>query len=170
MRAQSGNKEAFCELVSTYYQTVQRFAFQIGVTSEEVEDVTQEVFLKVYRSLDSYEGGTFTTWLYAITLNTARDMMRKQQRQRRKMEKLKQKHNSKTYSTLDVSEEAMELHELIQELDVKYRVPLVLHYFHHLTYREISEVTNTSESGIKTQVMRAKKQLKAKLEKEGGQA
>ncbi|SDH87366.1 RNA polymerase sigma factor [Alteribacillus bidgolensis] len=165
--ARDGNKEAFHDLVYSYYQTVQRFAYQIGVKPEDVEDVTQEVFLKVYRSLHSFAGGTFTTWLYSITLNTARDMMRKQKRQQRKIEQMKQKTSSQTYTTLNVSEDAMELHDMIRSLDEKYRVPLVLHYFHHQTYKEISHVTGTSESGVKTQVMRAKQKLKAKIEKEG---
>ncbi|RSL34064.1 RNA polymerase sigma factor [Salibacterium salarium] len=165
--ARDGNKEAFHDIVHSHYQTVQRFAYQIGVKSEDVEDLTQEVFLKVYRSLHSFSGGTFTTWLYSITLNTARDMMRKQKRQDRKIEKMKQKQSSDKYATLEVSEEAMELHDLIRKLDEKYRIPLVLHYFHQQTYSEISEVTGTSESGVKTQVMRAKQQLKSQIEKEG---
>ncbi|SFL92023.1 RNA polymerase sigma factor [Salibacterium qingdaonense] len=165
--ARSGSKEAFHDVVHAYYQTVQRFAYQIGVQPDEIDDVTQEVFLKVYRSLGSFSGGTFTTWLYSITLNTARDMMRKQKRQRRKVERVKETTPDHAYETLQVSEEAMELHDLIQGLDEKYRVPLVLHYFHHQTYAEISEVTGTSESGVKSQVMRARKKLKAAMEKEG---
>ncbi|MGY4690821.1 RNA polymerase sigma factor [Salibacterium sp. K-3] len=165
--ARTGNKEAFHDVVHTYYQTVQRFAYQIGVKPDEIDDVTQEVFLKVYRSLDSYSGGTFTTWLYSITLNAARDMMRKQKRQNRKIEKMKETTPDHAYDTLNVSEEAMELHDMIQKLDEKYRVPLVLHYFHHQTYAEISEVTGTSESGVKSQVMRARKKLKYAIEKEG---
>ncbi|WP_026703101.1 RNA polymerase sigma factor [Salibacterium aidingense] len=165
--ARSGNKEAFHTIVHTYYQTVQRFAYQIGVRPEDIDDVTQEVFLRVYRSLRSYSGGTFTTWLYSITLNTARDLMRKQKRQNRKIEKMRETTPNHTYETLNVSEEAMELHDLIRGLDEKYRIPLVLHYFHHQTYAEISEVTGTSESGVKSQVMRAKKKLKYQIEKEG---
>lgn len=165
--ARDGNKEVLHDLVHSHYQTVQRFAYQIGVKPEDVEDVTQEVFLKVYRSLNSFSGGTFTTWLYSITLNTARDLMRKQKRQRQKLEKMKEKRSARTYATLNVSEDAMELHDMIRSLDEKYRIPLVLHYFHHLTYKEISAVTSTSESGVKSQVMRAKQKLKTQMEKEG---
>ncbi|RSL30572.1 RNA polymerase sigma factor [Salibacterium salarium] len=165
-RARYGSQE-FHDLVHTYYQTVQRFAYQIGVKPEDIEDVTQEVFLKVYRSLHHFSGGTFTTWLYSITLNTTRDMMRKQKRLNQKIEKMKEKTSNQTYATLDVSEEAMELHEMIRNLEEKYRVPLVLHYFHQQTHAEISEVTGTSVSGVKSQVMRAKQQLKAQMEKGG---
>lgn len=164
-RAQDRHPEGFEELVITYSLVVQRFAYQIGVKPEDVEDVTQEVFIKVYRSLSSFSGGTFTTWLYSVTLNTARDMMRRHQRHKLKLNKMKEDHSQPSFTRLNVSEEAMELHDLIQEISEKYRVPIVLHYFHQMTFQEISAVTGTTESGVKSQVMRAREQLKAKLEK-----
>ncbi|MFB4163328.1 RNA polymerase sigma factor [Alteribacillus sp. JSM 102045] len=166
-RARSGEDAAFQVLIERYYRTVQKFAFQIGVHPSSVEDVTQEVFLKVYRSISSFSGGTFTTWLYSITLNTARDLIRKEKRQKRNIQAVKEKSKRKIYGETDSSEDNSKLHEAIKSLPEKYRIPLILHYFHDKTYREVSQVTGDSETAIKTRVMRARKQLKEWYEKAG---
>ncbi|WP_158736998.1 RNA polymerase sigma factor [Alteribacillus sp. YIM 98480] len=166
-RARSGEEEAFQELIERYYRTVQKFAFQIGVHPPYVEDVTQEVFLKVYRSISTFSGGTFTTWLYSITLNAARDLIRKEKRQKRNLQAMKEKDNDKMFDELETGEETWELHDMIRSLPEKYRIPLILHYFHEQTYREISKVTGVTETAVKTRVMRARNQLKKRYEKAG---
>lgn len=77
VRAQQGNKDAFRDLMEIHYRTVEKFAYQCGVHLDDIPDVTQEVFIKLYRFLHQFNHERFTTSLYKSTLNTARDYYRK---------------------------------------------------------------------------------------------
>ncbi|MFB5662762.1 RNA polymerase sigma factor [Alteribacillus sp. HJP-4] len=166
-RARDGDDAAFQELIERHYRTVQRFAFQIGVKPMDVEDVTQEVFLKVYRSIHTFARGKFTTWLYSVTLNAARDMARKEKRQQRNLLKIQEESAHTSFAAFESNEEAWELHDMITGLKEKYRIPIILHYFHDLSYAEIGAVLGCTEAAVKTRMLRSKKKLKDSLEKVG---
>lgn len=169
MRAKQGDDDAFGQLIEYHLKTVEKFAFQLGVHHAHVEDVTQEVFIKVYRFLHKHDRGKFTTWLYSITLNVVRDFYRHEQRQKRKAHALQRMAPETTYVDQHFDEESRVLHEFIQSLDDKYKIPIILHYFHGQPYQEIAEVLGVSEGAIKTRMLRAKQQLKGKFEKVGEQ-
>lgn len=165
-RAQQGDKDAYIELIRIHQHTVEKFAFQCGVHTNDLADVSQEVFVKLYRFLHQFKQDRFTTWLYKITLNATRDYYRKEQRQQAKEDKLHAQQQN-TYSSAEdnvlLFEEDRHLHNAIQALDEKYRYPLVLYYFHELKYEEIAEVLNISLSSVKVRLLRAKEKLKAAL-------
>jgi RNA polymerase sigma-70 factor (ECF subfamily) len=169
-RAQQGDKEAYIELIQIHQQTVEKFAFQCGVHSNDLADVSQEVFVKLYRFLHQFKQDRFTTWLYKITLNATRDYYRKEQRELAKEDKLNAQRQTIFLSAEDdvlLFEEDKILHNAIQALDEKYRYPIVLYYFHELKYEEIAEVLNISLSTVKVRLLRAKEKLKAALMQEG---
>ncbi|WP_017728081.1 RNA polymerase sigma factor [Halalkalibacterium ligniniphilum] len=166
-RAKKGEDDAFHQLIERHLKTVEKFAYQLGVSSAHVEDVTQEVFLKVYRFLHKHDRGKFTTWLYSITLNVVRDFYRKEQRMKRKTIELQRQAPEQMYVEDHFDEVTRALHEMIQQLDEKYKIPIVLHYFHALSYQEIAKIMNVSEGAIKTRMLRAKQQLKLQYEKVG---
>lgn len=169
-RAQQGDKEAYIELIQIHQQTVEKFAFQCGVHSNDLADVSQEVFVKLYRFLHQFKQDRFTTWLYKITLNATRDYYRKEQRELAKEDKLNAQRQTIFFSAEDdvlLFEEDKLLHNAIQALDEKYRYPIVLYYFHELKYEEIAEVLNISLSTVKVRLLRAKEKLKAALMQEG---
>ncbi|MEK5233006.1 sigma-70 family RNA polymerase sigma factor [Lysinibacillus sp. FSL K6-0232] len=171
LKAQQGEKEAYIELIQIHQRTVEKFAFQCGVHSNDLADVSQEVFVKLYRFLHQFKQDRFTTWLYKITLNATRDYYRKEQRQQAKEQKLHaQPQHTSTSSAEEfmlLFEEDRLLHNAIQALDEKYRYPLVLYYFHELKYEEIAEVLNISLSTVKVRLLRAKERLKVALMQEG---
>jgi RNA polymerase sigma-70 factor, ECF subfamily len=172
-RAKQGDLAAFQELVKEYYPLVERFAFQLGNRRDEIDDITQEVFVRVYRFFDHYSNGKFSTWLYKITLNVSRDIGRKKAQNERKLFKFKLEREEypEVEATILTREEDRVLHLCIQRLDEKYRVPIVLFYFHDKRYEEIAEILNTSLSNVKTRLLRAKEKLKKLLEeaeKKGG--
>lgn len=167
MRAKRGDDEALAQLIERHLPTVERFAYQLGVAHFQVEDVAQEVFLKVYRFLDKHNRGKFTTWLYTITLNVVRDMYRHEQSQKRRVEALKRFSSEPFYEKEHFSEQSRELHEYIQALDDMYKIPIILHYFHDQSFKEIAAVLNVSEGAIKTRMMRARIQLRNSFEKVG---
>ncbi|KEK13659.1 RNA polymerase sigma factor [Lysinibacillus sphaericus] len=169
-RAQQGDKEAYIELIQIHQQTVEKFAFQCGVHSNDLADVSQEVCVKLYRFLHQFKQDRFTTWLYKITLNATRDYYRKEQRELAKEDKLNAQRQTIFLSAEDdvlLFEEDKFLHNAIQALDEKYRYPIVLYYFHELKYEEIAEVLNISLSTVKVRLLRAKEKLKAALMQEG---
>ncbi|NEU31102.1 RNA polymerase sigma factor [bacterium LRH843] len=168
IRAKQGDDDAYGQLIEHHLKTVEKFAFQLGVDQVHVEDVTQEVFIKVYRFLHKHTHGKFTTWLYSITLNVVRDFYRQEKRHKKRADALKQVTES-SYVEHHFDEESKILHEYIQSLDDKYKIPIILHYFHDQQYQEIAEILGVSEGAIKTRMMRAKQQLKAKFEKVGEQ-
>lgn len=171
-RAQQGDKAAYTELIRKHHRTVEKFAFQCGVKVQDIPDVTQEVFVKLYRFLHQFKRERFTTWLYKITLNVTRDYYRKETKEKVKEERLSK--TGLTYATKSaedrvlVFEEDRELHEAIQLLDEKYRHPIILFYFHDLSYEQIAEVLNIPITTVKTRLLRAKGQLKRLLSTTGG--
>ena len=169
-RAQQGDKGAYIELIRIHQQTVEKFAFQCGVHRNDLADVSQEVFVKLYRFLHQFKQDRFTTWLYKITLNATRDYYRKEQREQVKEEMLSAHQQMPASSAekhvLNFEEDRL-LHNAINELDEKYRYPLILFYFHELKYEEIAEVLNISLSTVKVRILRAKEKLKAVIMQEG---
>lgn len=170
--AKQGDRHALNDLIERYIAVVERFAYQVGVSANDVEDVTQDVFIRVYRFLGQYTGNTFSTWLYKITLNAARDHFKKQKRDQNKLIKLfRQPRNDTIVIDSDVlkNEDDLLLHRLLQTLDEKYKLPLVLFYFHEKKLEEISEIMDLPLSTVKTRLSRAKSLLKKQLEKKGGE-
>lgn len=171
-KAQQGDRAAYGELMKLHYRTVEKFAYQCGVRLDDIPDVTQEVFIKLHRFLHQFNQDRFTTWLYKITLNTARDYYRKENRERDKQ----QKASDDTQITIQDSAEAQvllfeedrELHKAIVQLDEKYRLPLILYYFQELSYQQIADVLNISLSAVKTRLHRAKDSLKKAMDNNGG--
>ncbi len=176
--ARQGNVTAYGELIKIYSPIVERFAFQMGHRYQDIPDISQEVFIRVYRFLDQFSRAKFTTWLYKITLNVSRDYFRKEGQHHRRVELMKNEPNELQHSvdaegSLLREEEDQQLHQCIQTLDEKYRLPIILFYFHEKKYEEISDILNITLSTVKTRILRGKSQLKKALEeaekKEGKQ-
>ncbi|WP_163103116.1 RNA polymerase sigma factor [Peribacillus alkalitolerans] len=176
-RAKRGDKTAMTELIRQYAPIVEKFAYQMGNSRNDIEDITQEVFIKVFRFINQFSQAKFTTWLYKITLNVTKDYYRKKQSQTKKLFFFQRQRNvviePGTEEGVLQSEEDRYLHQCILELDEKYRIPIILYYFHDCKYDEIADILNTNLSTIKTRLLRGKEQLKKRLEqdnrKEGGQ-
>ncbi|PLS15702.1 RNA polymerase subunit sigma [Bacillus sp. M6-12] len=176
-KAQAGDKQALSDLIGLYYPAVERFAYQMGNTADEVEDITQEVFIKVFRFIHQFSHAKFSTWLYKITLNTSKDYSRKKTGYFKKLLRLQKERPPETLDSEQYAlkgEEEKRLHECIQHLDEKYKVPIILFYFHDKKYEEIADILGLNLSTVKVRIMRAKEALKKRLqqagEKEGEQS
>jgi len=166
-RAKEKDEAAFEEIIDTYKPTIERFAFQFGIDESNLADIVQETFIKIYRKLHQYHTGKFSTWIYQITLNTTRDFYRKQKRNQALVQKSmeQQKENFSAGYYFEQWEHVL-LHECVQQLEPKYKVPLILHYFHDKSYEEIGIILKIKISTVKTRLYRAKRKLKADYEKE----
>ena len=88
-RAKTRGQSSIYRTHTYHYRTVEKFAFQCGVQVHDIPDITREVFVKLYRFLHQFQRDRFTTWLYKITLNSARDYYRKETKEKEKGHKLK---------------------------------------------------------------------------------
>ncbi|MGD6817398.1 RNA polymerase sigma factor [Metabacillus sp. 84] len=166
-KAKQGNRAAFQQLVEVNRPVVERFAYQLGNRRDDIDDITQEVFIRVYRFLDQFSRAKFSTWLYKITLNVTRDAARKKASAVKKIFKL-QNEQTNEYPAVEAAilknETDRALHLCLQKLDEKYKVPIILFYFHEKKYEEIAEILSLSLSAVKTRILRGKGMLKKALE------
>ncbi|PLR92674.1 RNA polymerase sigma factor [Bacillus sp. T33-2] len=165
-RAREGSMQAFSELIDIYSPIVRRFAFQLGNHHDDIDDITQEVFVRVYRFLSQFSQAKFTTWLYKFTLNVTRDFARSNRRHMKKVWRFKNEPESSDQlveNSLLRSEDDRVLHECIQKLDEKYQVPIILFYFHEKRYEDIAEILSISLANVKTRLLRGKENLKKLL-------
>ena len=89
----SGRADAFDELVRAYTSTVHRLLAQLNATASDIEDLTQDVFLRVFRNLHHFRGqASFYTWLYRITVNVFFDHSKKRKRSDLRLARIEAKH------------------------------------------------------------------------------
>jgi len=159
----AGRVERFEILIRRYRRLVATAALRMGIPREEIEDVSSEVFYKVYRSLGRYRPEhALSTWLYRITVNAALDH-RRSTRHESRMEEL-----SPTLSdgrpSLDEAasdrERARLLQEALRRIPGHYRAPLVLAHIEGLPLEEIARALELPEGTIKSRLFRARAMLK----------
>jgi RNA polymerase sigma-70 factor, ECF subfamily len=161
--ASSGNRGAFAELVRTYRTRVLRAAYGVVGSMEEADDVAQEVFIKVWDSLPSYHAqGTFMSWLYRITINTAIDVLRRR-RDEVALDDLQ-------YAAKDPPEEAVvrqegrrQVRRAIAALPPVARATLILREYEQLSYKEIAEVQQIPIGTVMSRLNYARQLLKKAL-------
>ena len=155
------NQTTFEEIVKQYKPYVEKLAFQFGIRPDSVPDVVQETFIKIHQNFHQFKGGKFTTWLYPITLNVMRDYYRKKQREWKIFNKAAAEEKvwlPKNYYFAE--EEHAILHEAVKLLDEKYRIPIILFYFHEQSYEEIAIILNLKLPAVKSRLHRGRKKLK----------
>lgn len=179
--AQEGNRQAFATLVDRHKGRVYRTLYQVVGDDQDAQDLAQEVFLKVYRSLAGYRGdAAFTTWLHRLTLNLAFDWLRA--RKRRPLQvpleppaDPAERPAPEPASPDEGPEDALlrherhrSLHKAIQDLPEDYREVVLLHHFHHLSYQQIAERIGAPVRTVETRLYRARGLLRKVLSGEGG--
>jgi RNA polymerase sigma-70 factor (ECF subfamily) len=170
----AGNQEAFGELVELYQRPVYNLTYRMLGESGEAEDAAQEAFLRAYQHLDRYDSTRpFKTWLLSIASNYCIDRLRKRRLTWLSIEEPLPPHPSLTSSEGEPEDAALsgERHAAIQalltELAPEYRAAVVLRYWYDMSYTEIAEMLDTTESAIKSRLFRARQSLAEKMESEG---
>lgn len=168
----NGNNNAFRFLVSKYQRLVLHVVGRMVQQNDEVEDICQEVFIKVFKTLKRFRGDSkLSTWIAKIAYNTAITHIRKQQRRgeisySEKPALISAKRDPGLNQKIVEQEEAKKyLLQLIETLPVNYRTVLTLFHLEEFSYKEIEEITSMPEGTIKSYLSRARKILKGKIEK-----
>lgn len=159
----AGQVDRFEILVRRYQRLVATAALRMGTPRQEVEDVCNEVFYKVFRSLKRYRPThALSTWLYRITVNAALDR-RRAHRHDSQMDEIPDSltdDRPSPHQEAAVQERAGILHEALGRLPDHYRTPLVLAHIEGLAVEEVARVLNLPEGTIKSRLFRARAMLK----------
>jgi RNA polymerase sigma-70 factor (ECF subfamily) len=173
----AGDEGAFKSLVANYQDLVYNTALGIVQNSEDAEDVTQEVFIQVYRSIDQFKGDArLSTWIYRITTTKALDHIRSRKRKKRFafITSLFGPNDELVHEpvdfqhpgvALDRKEQAALLFRMIDQLPENQKVAFTLHKTEELSYQEIADVMKLSVSAVESLLFRARQNLRKLLEK-----
>ena len=170
-QCRAGDEEACEALVRQYQERVFALISRMTGDPDRVEDIAQEVFLKAFRSLKSFRGGSrFYTWLYRITVNTVLNTLRSQgRRQETSLDALE---GFEVQADADMEpaeatarlELARRVREAIDQLEEPYRVIVYLRELEDLSYEEIAEVVELPVGTVKSRLFRARQHLKGLLQ------
>jgi len=173
---QAGDHKAFESLVRRYQRQVANLIYVTMGSSDDVDDIAQEVFIRVYKSLPRFKfDASFFSWIYRITMNLCIDEIRK--RKIRKVlsldflteDALEKSRKNKDHSMPSDSILADERREIVQSalqsLKPEHRDILVLREYNDLGYNEIAEALDISVEAVKSRIFRARSELKILLSK-----
>ena len=175
-RAQNGDKRAFELLVAKYQRRIARLLSRLIRDSAEIEDVTQEAFIKAYRALPSFRGDSaFYTWLYRIAINTAKNYLAALGRR----PQLSADYEDDEGETLDAASQIPDYHtpeaelsnreivrtvnEVVDSLPDELRTAISLREMDGLSYEDIASVMNCPIGTVRSRIFRAREAISVKL-------
>ncbi|MBK8785060.1 MAG: RNA polymerase sigma factor [Chitinophagaceae bacterium] len=166
-----GNQQDFKLLIKKYETNVFRAAIGFLHNKQDAEEITQDVFVKVYQSLSSFKGkAAFSTWLYRITVNTSLNYLRKKKRRGfwiglSDLLQIPSK-DKQTETIITERSEKIIIQHAIDKLPEKQRLAFVLSRYEELPQRQVAEIMKITEGAVEQLILRAKSNLKKKFEKE----
>ncbi|MBR4110118.1 MAG: sigma-70 family RNA polymerase sigma factor [Clostridia bacterium] len=177
-KAKEGDNKAFEEIISLYEKRVFSTIYYMVKNENEVEDIAQEVFIKIYRNLKNFkEESSLYTWIYRITINVCIDELKKKKNVVYIDEKLETADGEMEIQLEDTAkgpEHLAEDEELkqkitncIRKLPIDQRTMIVLRDIKGFTYMEIAEMTKINLGTVKSKINRARTALKQILEEDG---
>lgn len=172
-RAKSGDEDAFLRIAKHYHARVWSTASRFARSKSELEDLTQDLFLKIWKGLSSYRSDApFEHWLMKVTVRGCYDFLRKNRR-RRELEQLVDPQESRDHHDARPNEarsrqEAWEtVSLLLDQLEAKDRTVITLLDLEELSVKETAKLTGWSESNVKVRAHRARKKMRAHFDKLG---
>ena len=179
VQVKEGDESAFEELVAKYQNRVLTVLYNAIGNREEAEDLTQDVFLRVFRARHGYQpAAKFSTWIFTITNNLAMNARRSRKHRRtvaiearesgplgaRPQEQLAEADGPTASGQLHASEVAEMVREAVAKLDQRQRMAVLLNKFEDLGYAEIAQIMDTTPTAIKSLLSRARTNLREMLE------
>lgn len=175
-----GRKEAFGGLVDKYHRRVYNLAYRLTSNPEKAKDISQEAFIRVYKSLEKYNPKfKFSSWLLKTVSNLCIDYHRSKPNQNASLENIVDagaegilfddvRGPKPTEVELEDRLESLEMQKLIRDgidgLPIDYKAVVVLRHVQNFSYKEISDIMNLPMGTIKARIFRARKLLKNFLE------
>jgi RNA polymerase sigma-70 factor (ECF subfamily) len=176
-RCRNGEHAAWDTVVRIHHQRVYNFAYRYNGRFDEAEDLTQEIFLKVYRTLHTYkpELGAFETWMMRVSRNCIIDHYRKLKTERRQTDSLEGEHEqvaetgnrfANPAEVLDHRELSERVHGALLRLSEDLREVLILRDLEGFAYEEIVEIVRVPIGTVKSRINRGRVEMAKILRKE----
>ena len=164
-KALSESPEFFGDLILKHQKFVFNVVKKWVKAEEEAEDITQDIFIKAYKTLSSFRGDSkFSSWLYRIAYTTSINWIQRKKGKEIPMEEEKLEFLGQKEDPIDlVIEREMilaEIKEVIKALPIKYKIIMQLYYFEEKSYMEIADILKIPINTVKIQLLRAKALLK----------
>lgn len=176
----AGREEGFEELVRRYQRPISTYVYRMVGDYDAALDLTQEVFIKVYNSLERYRPEfKFSTWIYRIAHNAAIDHLRRLGGARTEELELRGGEGGETYERplasaapspeqlSERSERRAEIEQVVERLPAAYRELIVLRHALDFSYDEIAEVTGLPLGTVKNRIFRAREAMRTALVERG---
>lgn len=177
LRVKTGDQAAFEYLVQKYRRPMVSFMYRMARNSAIAEDLAQEVFLRVYRSRETYEpSAKFSTWLYRIATNLAVNHARDTRHERPEVQVSLDEPDEESGTTLELPdaslnveqqmvrrERLLAIRKKIEALPEQQRLAVLMHKYQQMDYKQIADVLKKSESATKSLLFRAYETLREQL-------
>ena len=158
-QACNGNRQAFNELVDTYYDMMYKAAFKWCGSAYDAEDIAHNAFLKMADNLHTFRfKSSFETWLYRLVINAAKDYIRQKSREQGRHDDIEDKHlasDSDTEKTL----QAQDLLQQLQKLPETEMEAVMLVCAHGHSHKEAAKILECKESTVSWRIHEARKKL-----------
>jgi RNA polymerase sigma-70 factor, ECF subfamily len=169
--AVKGDHDSFGHLVDAYKAPVYNLAYRMLGSAAEAEDASQEIFLRAYTKLASYDRQRkFSTWLLSIASNFCIDVLRRRRGTSVDLDEIAfavPSDEPGPERVAIVREQREAVARAIARLPDAYRLVTILRYYNDCSYEEIERITGMSEPTVKTRLFRARRQLEELLQAEG---
>lgn len=163
---QNGDESTFRILVERYQERVRNLIYSVFHESEIVDDLAQEVFIKVYEALPLFRfESSFYTWLYRIAINKSRDELRKRKIRRFvSLQAILESSDAEIKHNMVSTQHDAEAQELVakglQMLPEKFRIPIILKDINGFTYEEMAKMMECKLGTVKSRLSRARTMLR----------
>jgi RNA polymerase sigma-70 factor (ECF subfamily) len=160
-----GDSNSFSVLVERYQNMVFALALKMLKHREESEEVSQDTFIKVYKSLSKFNGESkFSTWIYRIAYNSCLDRIKKNSKYNNNVEineitSNEISHTESIFDSLENKERSIIVKQCMDKLPEDERIIIHLFYFEELSLKEIVGIVSMTEGNVKVKLFRARKKL-----------
>jgi len=167
--------EDFRTLLATYQDRVYNQAYRMLGNAEDAEEATQDIFMKIYKSMDDFRGeSAISTWIYRITSNECISRLRKKQLDTRSFDEPFEDEGKSladilpdgspdAVSLLESQESSEMIRNEVRRLPANWAMAISLYHFDDLSYDEIAEAMETPKATVATYISRGRKQLAQNL-------
>ncbi len=178
-KAINGDNSAFEMLMEKHMGIIYNIALRMTANQDDAEDMTQEIMIKIFRSLSSFKGNSkFSTWIYRVAVNTCLDELKKKKNKKHLSldaeisgddgeNQIEIKDDSPSPEKLAEQNELRDMvAAAVKLLSDEHRAVIVLRDIRGMSYSEIAEILGCSDGTVKSRISRERAQLKMILEKE----
>ena len=164
----NGDKDLYREIIRRYEKKLSQYLLKFLSDRDDMEDILQVIFIKVYKNLYGFDiNKKFSSWIYRIAHNEAVNYLKKRRAGRISLDDVEYKlidERADIKAGADRMFLKEDMEKVLNDMDIKYKEPIVLFYFENMSYDEISDILRIPKNTVGTLILRGKNSIKSKLE------